>query len=71
MVDARHMPLRRAFERLSGWLSATVASREYEDIEARELEGNDWGAEAQPKLTEFETEEATKAMTSAEFDRIV
>jgi hypothetical protein len=41
------------------------------DIEAKALEGNDWGAEAQPKLTEFETAKAAKAMTSAEFEVMV
>jgi hypothetical protein len=71
MVDARPLTLRRALERLSGWLTAVAAPREYEDVELRELEGSDWGAEAQPKITEFETEESTKAMTSAEFERIV
>jgi hypothetical protein len=73
MVDARPLTLRRALERLSGWLAAVAMPRvrDCEDVELRELEGNDWGAEAQPKITEFETEESTKAMTSAEFERIV
>jgi hypothetical protein len=41
------------------------------DVEAKALEGNDWGAEAQPKLTEFETEKAARAMTRAEFEVMV
>ncbi len=71
MMDARHTTLRRALGRLAGWLAAVIAPRGDDDIEVRELEGSDWGAEAQPKVTEFETEEATRAMTSLEFEKMV
>jgi hypothetical protein len=46
-------------------------SRNQDEVEARALAGNDWGAEAQPKITEFETEAAAKAMTRAEFEKMV
>jgi hypothetical protein len=46
-------------------------SRSKDEVEAQALAGNDWGAEAQPKITEFQTERAAKAMTFAEFEKIV
>jgi hypothetical protein len=46
-------------------------SRNRDEVEAKALAGNDWGAEAQPKITEFETEAAAKAMTRAEFEKMV
>jgi hypothetical protein len=45
--------------------------RHQDEVEAKALAGNDWGAEAQPKITEFETEAAAKAMTWAEFEKMV
>jgi hypothetical protein len=42
-----------------------------DEVEAKALAGNDWGAEAQPKITEFQTEQAAKAMTFAEFEKVV
>jgi SHS2 domain-containing protein len=45
--------------------------RSRDEVEANALSGNDWGAEAQPKITEFETEAAAKAMTRAEFEKMV
>jgi hypothetical protein len=62
--------MRRALSTLKAGLRAR-RSRRADEVEARALEGNDWGAEAQPKLTEFETEQAAKAMTWAEFEKMV
>lgn len=55
---------------MTGWLPRR-RSGNADEVEVRALAGNDWGAEAQPKVTEFETEEAAKAMTSAEFEKMV
>jgi hypothetical protein len=65
-----HRTLRRAVEALTARL-ARARSHGFEGVEARALEGNDWGAEAQPKRTEFETRKAARAMTCSEFDRVV
>jgi hypothetical protein len=46
-------------------------SRRTDEVEEKALAGNDWGAEAQPKITEFETEQSAKAMTCAEFEKVV
>jgi hypothetical protein len=62
--------LLRALEFLTAGLGRRHR-RELEEVEVRALEGNDWGAEAQPKRTEFETEKAAKAMTSSEFEWVV
>jgi hypothetical protein len=62
--------LQRAHELVTAGLAAG-RNRRSEEVEAKALEGNDWGAEAQPKRTEFATEKTAKAMTSSEFERVV
>jgi hypothetical protein len=66
----RRPNIRRLLSTVTAALRAR-RSRHQDEVEARALAGNDWGAEAQPKITEFETEAAAKAMTRAEFEKMV
>jgi hypothetical protein len=63
--------MRHLLSTLMATLRARFGRKAEEDVEVKALEGNDWGAEAQPKRTEFETQKAARAMTSAEFEVMV
>ncbi len=62
---------RRPWIRRRTGAASSVWVRKLVTVERLALEGSDWGAEAQPKLTEFESAEAVRAMVSHRFDWLV